>query len=150
MDSVYGSENFGWFTVEKPNACLRCPWVNISQHWRWGEIYPTYKLGSGKKISFWHHNWVGDSPFKVGFPKNFQLSPAPSLGLVLDFWDPTTSWKIVTRRSLKDEKIMEFSGLLLALSPFVPSIKDDKRIWLLEALGFFSFVLQSAFPFSYA
>lgn len=100
------------------------------------ESLSSYKLGSGSgsRISFWHHQWVGNTPLKVSFAKIFQFSPYPR-GNVSDFWDKATdSCKVVTRQFLKDEEIDEFADLLSVLS----SITPVRRFWILEPSGAFS------------
>ncbi|XP_022155195.1 uncharacterized protein LOC111022333 [Momordica charantia] len=120
------------------NGCLRRPWINISRQWSHWNQFAGFKLGSGDSILFWTHEWIENQPLKDRFSKIYQISTNPS-GSVVEFWDAQTlSWRISTRRALKDDEIEEFSVLLYLLHSHSPSNELDRRLWSLEPSGMFS------------
>lgn len=58
---------------------------------------------------------------------------------VYDAWNRSPlSWRLETRRSLKDEEIEGSLDLLSSLSSFNPSLEEDVRSWSLGSAGGFS------------
>lgn len=135
ITSIHGEDHFQWHTIRKEVANLRSPWISISRQWQKIEALAIFKVGDGRRITFWSDPWIENLPLKVRFPRLFKLALKPT-GTVADHWDPSSSsWDLAFKRQLKEEELVEFLSLSSSVTNKKVTLQPDKRIWALEGNG---------------
>lgn len=92
-------------------------------------------LACGNLIRFWNDPSVSRPPFRVHFPRQFNISSLKD-GLVSKFCHSPHNWDFHFRRNFTDLEIMEFADLSFLIYDHIPTLSwSVPRNWLLTLSG---------------
>lgn len=57
VQSIHVKDQFSRHMAGKFGMSLHSPWMSISKAWLQVEAFAIFKLGNGKRISFWQDSW---------------------------------------------------------------------------------------------
>ena len=99
----YGEDRGGWSSREVREAHGVGLWKGIRMDWELVGARISFRVGNGRRVSFWRDRWCGDSPLCVSFPSLFALSAEKEVW-VADVWDPSAEggWSPYFSRALND------------------------------------------------
>lgn len=82
-------------------------WQDFSGH-------VTFRVGDGRRNSFWNHKWCGEDTLRVSFPSLFGVSNQRELTVhqIRRVHEREVLWDITFRRNLQDWEIGEFQRLI--------------------------------------
>ena len=72
--SKYGKHANGWDSNVLTNGSFKNPWKFISQGLQTFSKNISLKVGQGTRVLFWKDSWCGGRPFRLLFPRLFQLT----------------------------------------------------------------------------
>ncbi|OVA16572.1 Reverse transcriptase zinc-binding domain [Macleaya cordata] len=104
------------------------------------------KVGDGRRIKFWHDNWLTETPLTDRFKSLFRVSRKKNES-VCDFLtideEGRLEWDLDLPRRLGDTEATEFTELQMLLSSYVLNEGEDGRSWRWEKNG--SFTVRSCY-----
>ncbi|OVA06746.1 hypothetical protein BVC80_259g6 [Macleaya cordata] len=104
------------------------------------------KVGDGRRIKFWHDNWLTETPLADRFKSLFRVSRKKNES-VCDFLtideEGRLEWDLDLPRRLGDTEATEFTELQMLLSSYVLNEGEDGRSWRWEKNG--SFTVRSCY-----
>ena len=98
------------------------------------------QVGNGSRFNFWKDHWVGDSSFKLVFPRLYRLSSLYN-SLIQNFYnvqDSTYSVDFHLFQNLNDRESSELVVLLGFLDSILLSANPDKMLWSLDPSRLFT------------
>ncbi|WMV38922.1 hypothetical protein MTR67_032307 [Solanum verrucosum] len=112
---------------------VNCPfgvgvWRAIRSFWPLLAGNVSFKVGNGRKILFWHDNWLGHGPLKVLFPNFYTIATLPDINL--ESAKGVHEWNITFRRLLHDwelERVVDLFKTLESFQGFKES--EDRLCW---------------------
>jgi len=100
---------------------VNCPfgvgvWRAIRSFWPLLAGNISFKVGNGRKILFWHDNWLGHGPLKVLLPNFYTIATLPDINL--ESAKGVHGWNITFRRLLHDWELERVVDLFKTLESF--------------------------------
>lgn len=143
MESIYGTQPFGWLTAFPKRAAKGRPWVEIAKNTNLFLNVQSFKANNGRKIRFWKDHWIGDQPMENTFPDLYILS-ARKEDTIHNCWNTEQQdWNLSFRRGLFDREFGSCLGLINKLDTIRLGEATDEVRWRIEASG--SFTTKSTF-----
>ena len=141
----YGNQRDGWEVHVLAYKCSAI-WKGITSVKDKFMRNIRYHVGSGKKILFWQHTWVGDGPLALKFPDLFRCALERQAEVERYIDRPgrggQISWSLTFRRNLEDHEETQFISLLDILRDTqIPGEGGDTRIWRSSRSGSFCLLL---------
>lgn len=144
IKSIYGVAANGWDSEHNFNPSYRAPWKFVLDCRADFMKGVQFRIGDGRRISFWRDVWNGTRSFAVDFPRLFAIVREPNATLqgvlhLISGEDDNIDMQSMFRRRYGDNEIMEIAGLLQRLQglSLVPQVEDSRR-WKWETSHKFS------------
>ena len=87
ISKKYGIEEGGWCTRAVSGRYGVKLWKTIRKEWLCMNSSLTYRVGCGRRVSFWKNKWCGDMPLCESFPSLFAISLVKE-DWVSNVWNP--------------------------------------------------------------
>ena len=104
--------------------------------------HTSLSVGNGGLIRFWEDIWLGDAPLSISFPQLYRLTLAHNVSIssMISSMSPSLSWDFKFFQDLNDRECCGLVSLLARLEGVSLRVHiPDRRTWLADSLGTFSF-----------
>lgn len=126
----YGIKVGGWRTrdIVLPFGCGL--WRNIMKRWDYFVENISFKVGVGRRVYFWEHNWCGKLILKEEFQSLYSISCQRDLTIqqIRRSHGGKTFWDLRFRRDFQDWEVSEFHRLIDLVHRQV-NLVDNPDVW---------------------
>lgn len=149
IHSIYGTDANGWEAGSARRATHRAPWKAISAVAQEINRGATHKLGNGRKIRFWHDQWLDARPLKDEFPLLFNLARTQESSVASMITEQSRNqysltWGFNFRRRLNEAETAEYAILIHKIETTqIHEQIEDRRVWKWDDSG--RYTVNSAF-----
>jgi hypothetical protein len=140
VDSKFGSLWGGWCSLEPGGAFGVGLWKNIRKGWETFKCFTRLVVGDGRRISFWHDLWCGDTVLKVAFLVLFGIACVKDASVAdnREVLGGSIQWNVSFIREVHDWELDIFASFFQVLdSARERRGGEDKLWWIPSKRGLF-------------